>query len=71
LEVKPNLERSLVSDSTHMSYLACKYQTWVEVTDSGKHSSLLQYRVNTNATSFTEQAPGTFYSRNLQIFVIS
>ncbi len=42
------------------SGLACKYQTRVEVTNSGKHSSLLRYIKISTVKSFIVQAHGEF-----------
>jgi len=40
------------------SSLACKYRSMVEVTNTDKHSSLLQYQIYCNTKKFFVQAPG-------------
>jgi hypothetical protein len=74
------LEWSLIRSSTLIG-LDCKYWTTVEVNDSGKHSSLLQYsnngtkhfknvnnRLNTRIYSYLETSGGQ--SSNLYLNVV-
>jgi hypothetical protein len=56
--------------------LAYKYKTGVEVTDSGKHSSLLRYDSNYGRKFFYSKGPWgegyeNFILHNLRMFVIS